>query len=214
MPQVRRMGYLLTALLAVALLTAMTWKPALPPRYTGIPQGAVPAVLTGYASVSDPVAPSVRAALSSADIVSRNYTQGAGAINFLLIGGTDRTALHDPRSCLVGAGWSLQNDHVETLPGTQTVARSCRAVGLPGVPGYDIIYLYVDNGRVINNVTQVRAAMLWSALIGRKNTPVYFLRFMRPLDADPVLESANHARMAAFASQMWTALTPTLIRKS
>ncbi len=210
MPHIRRMGYLLTALLGAALVTAMAWHPAPPPRFLGVAAGTVPRAVAGYVGADQPVAPQVRAALASADIVSRLYGRGGDQVDFLLIGGTDRTALHDPRSCLVGAGWTLDDDHAEALPGTRVSARVCHAVGLPGAPDYDIVYLYVENGRVINRVTQIRAAMLWSALLGRKNQPVYFLRLLRPLNPDPRSAAADHARLMEFAGQMWSALSPAL----
>ncbi len=212
MSQIRRMGYLLVVLIGAALTTAMVWKPAPPPKFNGIAGSEVPRVVAGAVGQDYALTPDVKAALASADTVSRTYGMGADAVDFVLIGGTDRTALHDPRSCLVGAGWRLEGDHTETLPGTAVQARVCHAVGLPGVTGYDIIYLYVVDGHVINQVSQIRAAMLWSALLGRKNTPVYFLRFMRPLNDDSAAVAADHARLASFAAQMWTTLSPRLIK--
>ena len=212
MPHIRRMGYLLVVLVGAALATAMAWKPAPPPKFVGLTGRDVPRLVGGLAGQDYAMAPEVKAALSSADTVSRTYGQGDAATDFVLIGGTDRTALHDPRSCLVGAGWKLEDDHTETLPGTAIAARACHAVGLPGAPGYDIMYLYVVNGRVINQVSQIRAAMLWSALVGRKNTPVYFLRFMRPLSSDDAAVSANHAQLASFAAQMWAAVAPRIVK--
>jgi hypothetical protein len=214
MPYIRRMGYLLTALLAGAFLTAMAWKPVPPPQFRGVSADMVPRAVAGYVGTDQAIAPEVRTALSSADIVSRLYGSGTDQVDFMLIGGTDRTALHDPRSCLVGAGWRLEDDHTEMLPGTRVSVRACHAVGLPGAPNYDIVYLYVENGHVINRVTQIRAAMLWSALLGRKNQPVYFLRFLQPLVSDPAVATSDHSHLMKFASQMWSALSPTLIRKS
>ena len=73
-----------------------------------------------------------------------------------------------------------------------------------------MLYLYVVNGKVINEVTQIRAAMLWSALLGRRGTPVYFLRFTRSLDADNGANARGHDRLGGFASEMWTTLQPKL----
>ena len=42
MPHIRRMGYLLMLLIGAALVTAMVWKPAPPPRFAGIAGGDVP----------------------------------------------------------------------------------------------------------------------------------------------------------------------------
>ena len=62
---------------------------------------------------------------------------------------------------------------------------------------------------VINQVTQIRTAMLWSALLGRKNTPVYFLRFMLPASGRR-RRARRRSRAPACTSpqQMWTALAP------
>ncbi len=212
MPHIRRMGYLLTLLIGAALLTAMVWKPAPPPHFAGLAGNDVPHSVGGYVAGPDDAVPAdVQAALESATLLSRTYqSSSSDALNFVLIGGTDRSALHDPRSCLIGAGMQLQDDHLERLPGTAVEARACHAVGVPGVAGYDLIYLYLVGGRVVNQVTEIRAAMLWSALLGRRGTPVYFLRFTRPLNADPRLDAAGHAEMQRFAAQMWTRLQPKL----
>ena len=211
MPHIRRMGYFLTLLIGTALATAMVWKPAPPPPFLGVSGGDVPRTLSGYRAASDDLVPDdVKAALSSADLLSRTYVQNGDAVNFVLIGGTDRSALHDPRSCLIGAGMQIEGDHLERLPGTDIEARACHAVGAPGVAGSDMLYLYIVNGKVINEVTQIRAAMLWSALLGRRGTPVYFLRFTRSLGADAGADARGHDRLGRFAAEMWTTLQPKL----
>ncbi len=219
MPHIRRMGYLLTLLIGTALATAMVWKPAPPPRFAGIGGADVPRTLDGYRAASDDlVSDDVKAALSSADLLERTYGPADGRsddpVNFVLIGGTDRSALHDPRSCLIGAGMQIENDHLERLPGTDVQTRACHAVGAPGVAGTDMLYLYVVNGKVVNQATQIRAAMLWSALLGRRGTPVYFLRFTRPLEADAVVNAQGHDRLGKFAAEMWTTLQPKLRRST
>jgi len=211
MPHIRRMGYLLTLLVGAALATAMVWKPAPPPRFLGVSGGDVPRAMDGYRAASDDLIPDdVKAALSSADLLSRTYVQSGDSLNFVLIGGTDRSALHDPRSCLIGAGMQIEGDHLERLPGTDVEARACHSVGAPGAGGADMLYLYVVNGKVVNEVTQIRAAMLWSALLGRRGTPVYFLRFTRSLDADAEANARGHDRLGRFAAGMWTTLQPKL----
>ena len=218
MPHVRRMGYLLTLIIGAALATAMVWKPVPPPHFTGVATADVPRSLDGFSAPQDDVLPpDVRVALASTDPISRTYQQGDSQVSFLLIGGTDRSALHDPRSCLIGAGMQLENDRVELLPGTTVAARACRAVSQPATPGHpgevgdDILYLYIVNGKVINQVTQIRAAMLWSAVLGRRGTPVYFLRFTRALSQDPQAYTADHALLQRFATDMWTRLQPRLM---
>lgn len=221
MPNIRRMGYFLTLVIGVALATAMIWKPAPPTHFVGIKSADVPRELAGYSAPEDDILPpDVQAALASTDPISRNYHQANGDVNFLLIGGTDRSALHDPRSCLIGAGMQLQDDHVELLPGTQIEARTCRAVNLDVVPGvssqggYDILYFYIVNGKVINQVTQIRAAMLLSAVLGQRGTPVYFLRFTRTIRPNAQEYASDHAGLQQFAAEMWKHLKPRLIASS
>jgi len=211
------MGYLLTLIIGAALLTAMAWHPAPPPRFAGLAGADVPRTLGGYTSAgNDPVPADVKAALASASLLSCTYTSETaasegGPINFVLIGGTDRSALHDPRSCLIGAGMRLEDDHLEHLPGTTVAVRSCHAVPGSGGGGSDLLYLYVIDGKIINQATQIRAAMLWSALLGQQGKPVYFLRFERPISPDAGEDARGHARLQEFATAMWKRLRPRLL---
>ncbi|MGI4788620.1 MAG: exosortase-associated EpsI family protein [Janthinobacterium lividum] len=219
MPHICRMGYLLALLIGSALLTAMVWKPSPPKQYAGLSGQDIPRLLDGYAAGPDDVIPAdVRAALASATLTSRTYqvsgsdsVQNEASFSFVLIGGTDRSALHDPRSCLIGAGMQVENDHLERLPGTRIEARACHAIVGTSGAGADMIYLYLVNGRVINDATRIRVAMLWSALLGQRGTPVYFLRFTRSLESDPRQDSVDHVAMLKFASEMWTQLQPKLL---
>lgn len=219
------MGYFLALLIGAALLTAMVWKPAPPLPFVGLAGADIPRAVGGWVGGPDERVPAdVQAALASATLTSRTYqpaagysVPGVGPLDFVLIGGTDRSALHDPRSCLIGAGMQVANDHLEVLPGTAIRVRACRAIDPTGTPGaaeasgFDIIYLYLVNGRVVSQATQIRAAMLWSAVLGRRGTPVYFLRFTRPIYSDPRQEALGHAAMLQFAREMWTKLQPRLM---
>ena len=220
MPHVCRMGYLLALLIGAALVTTMVWKPAPLRPFAGLAGRDVPRTVGGYVSgPDDPVPADVQAALASASLTSRTYRPAPGStawntdpLSFVLIGGTDRSALHDPRSCLIGAGMQVVHDHLESLPGTGVQARACQAVGgSSGTGGCDMLYLYLVNGRIVNQATQIRAAMLWSALLGQRGTPVYFLRFTRPTYPDPRQDALGHAAMLQFATDMWTRLQPRLL---
>jgi uncharacterized protein DUF3485 len=200
-------------LAAAAFTAAMVWKPAPPARFVGLASAEVPARVGPFLSHGDrEPARDVRVALGAASLLFRDYADMQGnLIDFSLIAGTDRSALHDPRSCMVGSGWRLENDRTEPLPGTNLMMRSCRLVGGDSgraVP-LDVLYVYVVDGRIVNQVTQIRTQMLWSALIGRKHRPVYFLRFVQPVTA-PANAAADHARLQSFAGDMWRALAPRL----
>lgn len=209
-------AWLLSALTAAALGLSLVWQPAPPPRYQGlvavrlrIPDQAAGFNLVGENPVSEPV----KQALAEADLLSRTYhnSKSDQTVDFTLIGGTDRSSLHDPRSCLIGAGWQIEGDHVETLPGTTVAVRVCRVLSKssPSVAGpsegYEALYLYVVDGKTIHQVTEIRAQMLLSAMVGRKQTPVCFVRFMRPLQADPAADAVSRQQFLDFARQMWKA---------
>lgn len=215
MSQIRWMGYLLTAVLAVGLVVSDTWKPRTPPKFVGISTNQVPRHVAGYACPADyELDASVQQALASGDTISRLYRKGEDSIDFVLIGGTDREALHDPRSCLVGAGWQLVGDHTERIPNTDIAMRSCHGVGLPQSPSFDMLYLYVVDGKLVTEVTQIRAQMLLSAVIGKRNTPVYFLRFMHNLPDGVPDQLVEHQRLQRFAASMWNDMKSKLNYRS
>ncbi|GAB4461126.1 MAG: hypothetical protein OHK0029_25980 [Armatimonadaceae bacterium] len=170
----------------------------------------IPTTVTGYQSQGDDVlTDKVRAELASADVVSRTYLNANGQnISFILIGGTDRTALHDPRSCLVGAGWKIQNDRLEMIPGTNVNARTCRMVRDGSQESYEVIYLYVVNNQIVNQATQIRFQMMLSALIGQKHTPALFVRFLRPVQTDPQADAASREQFMQFTATMWNTIRP------
>ncbi|MBC8140126.1 MAG: exosortase-associated EpsI family protein [Armatimonadetes bacterium] len=215
MQKLRRSALVLVGVFAATLAASAAWNPPPPAPFVPIGESAVPRELVGYAAPVDgqsPVSEQVRTVLSSASIIARTYlpaepTSGSSPVEFILIGGTDRSALHDPRSCLIGSGWTIESDAATTLPGA-VPARRCRIVNntLPERPGYEMVYLYVVDGAVIESVTQIRARMLVSAVLGRKNTPVYFLRFMRPITDE---ETGTDGELMRFAGAMWYELALT-----
>jgi hypothetical protein len=222
MPPLRRAAVVLILILLAANGAALAWRPAPPARFAGVTAAQIPEGVAGYQSLGDmPMPDDVKAALSSATLIARSYGASDGGdrtpIDFILIGGTDRSALHDPRSCLVGDGWRIENDRSETLPGAgSTPVRACRIVkdarGDEPAAAYDMLYLYVVDGRVVERVTDIRARMLGAALLGRKGSPTYFLRFVRPASADAAPPDAEDGRLREFAAGMWSELRPTLTK--
>jgi hypothetical protein len=204
------MAYLLVVMVFAALAGGMLWKPAPPPRFAGLPSSEVPRQIGGYVAPGDDVlAPDVKRQLSAAVPISRTYRNAADTIYFLIIGGTDRTVLHDPRSCYIGGGWQLADYHSEALPGTGISVQSCHALGSDN-SNLDVVYFYLEDGKIIDRVTDIRLAMLKGALLGRSNTPVYFLEFSRPYQGRTI-DLADHAKLQAFAARMWTQIAPKLM---
>jgi EpsI family protein len=213
MSNVRWSAYLLALFTAAAFGISLVWRPAPPPKYTGLANVRVPETVAGFQSRGeDEISATVRAALSAADLVSRTYMKNGQIVQFTMIGGTDRSALHDPRSCLVGAGWRIENDHTEAIPGTGLNARVCRIVQDTTKDAYEVVYLYVVNNEIITEVTQIRFRMLLSALIGRKGTPAVFVRFMRPLETGIEADAASRAQFLDFAAQMWKSVGTDVVQ--
>lgn len=206
MSNVRGSAYLLAALSGLIWCISLVWTPTPPPKYKGLDtvRARIPQTLEGYRQMGEnPISDTVRQALAAADIVSYTYEGGGGSVDMTLIGGTDRSALHDPRSCMVGAGWRIENDHTEDLPGTGLQARVCRVTNGVNPVDYEVLYLYVVGERTITQVTQIRTQMLLSALIGRKGTPVCFVRFMRPVPRGGA-DNPEAARLfRQFAGSAW-----------
>ena len=221
MSKIRGSATVLAILFAGALILSGTWNPPAPERFVPIGGAQVPQTIMGYSAMQDAptsVTDQMRAILSSANIVARSYipeTSGSSGpplpIEFVLIGGTNRDALHDPRSCLVGSGWTIENDRSEALlAGAKPLsAHYCRVTNLtaPGKPAYDMLYIYVVDGKVIESATQIRAQMLTSALLGKKYTPVYYLRFLREVDSEGAATSTSQQELRRFAEAMWQKLS-------
>lgn len=193
------------ALLALAgvgaLATSRVWNPA---RATAAPKsGAALPVRAGefVSAGEEPVDPVVRAALSSASIAQRAYSyRRGGQVQATLIEGGDRTALHDPRSCMVGAGWRIEEDRTESLPLAGVSARRCTLSGELG--RFDALYLYVtDDGGSVASPTAIRWRMLGAALRGGEERPVRFLRLMQPS------APGSSARLTELAVALWPSVS-------
>ena len=210
MQDFRRASALLVTVSLIAAGVNATWNPPKPPKFLGLAgvKARIPTEV-GNASKGEETtfAPDGKAARSAADRFGTSYmSANAGRIDVLLIGGTDRSALHDPRACMIGAGWELEQDHTETLPGTQVQARFCKMVGGTAETDYEVLYLYVVDKAVIQQVTQIRMQMLASALIGKKGTPVCFFRLQRSVPRNQLDNPKAAGDFRLFAAALWTQL--------
>lgn len=207
MSNFRGSTYLLAALGAAVWVTSLVWSPPAPPQYRGLEtvKGRIPAMAAGFRQEREnEFSETVRKALASADLVSYNYVGPSGSADLTLIGGTDRNALHDPRSCMIGAGWRIEDDHEETLPDINLKVRVCRVTGGgSGATDYEVVYLYVVGDRIVNQITEIRTQMLLSAIVGRKGTPVCFVRFMRPMPRSIPDAPQAAQEFRQFVGQSW-----------
>ncbi|MDR3709354.1 MAG: exosortase-associated EpsI family protein [Capsulimonadaceae bacterium] len=217
MPEIRRAGYFLIAILAIAAVLSFVWKPPAAAKFRSISENLVPFKIDGYSGRTETVSKSTLEALETAQLIDRQYVADDGfRVAFALIGGTDRDALHDPRSCLIGTGGVINNDRVEMLPGYRLNVRSCDVVYSGEDPSIaDIVYFYFAKDGSVASATDIRMRLLSSALLFRRAEPIYFVRFMTPVSGNATSEDrqASHARLLAFASRMWGAVGPMLARK-
>jgi len=214
MPHVRWMAFILVLTLAGALSFKLHFKPA-PNALVTVPSSEVPLSVTGYASAPDNAETYKRQAqaetyIPRSQVISRTYRSGSDTIDFLLVSGSGRTALHDPRLCLTGSGWRLSNARTEPIPGTPLLMERNEAATVSPTPDTSLDYFYIIKGRPVSSPTEIRFALMESALLGRDNAPVYFFRFIQPLSSDPAVAQRDHQRLQAFAAEMYRALRPHL----
>lgn len=211
MPYFRGVAAVLAVVLGGALLTLTFWKPHVAQARTTITPSTVPTLVAGCPAAGDvPQSVATQQALPGATIIERLYAQGNSAIDFTLVGATSRAGIHDPRLCLTGAGWRLSDAHAERLPGTNVTMQVCEAATQTSTPDRLIAYFYVVNGRIISSPTAIRSALLWSALLGRQSAPAYFVRFTLPLSDGADANVRQHAKLDAFAEEMWHTLAPQM----
>ncbi|MBC8140654.1 MAG: EpsI family protein [Armatimonadetes bacterium] len=131
--------------------------------------------------VTDETTSATRAMLAAqTQIATRTYRDAHGqTLQVIRIIGSDRNALHDPRSCLAGVGWRIEDDRTETANGVSV--RVCRLVGEGNRVPLLVAYGYVgENGAVIADPSAIRAKLLYQALVGGAAKSLIFLRLITP----------------------------------
>ena len=214
MSNVRWMAVILVCALIGALGVKMHWKPyqsAIVP----LNEADVPLSVAGYRAPPDGKWNHAQEAnaeqfIQQSQVITRIYRSGSDEINFLLVSGSGRTALHDPRLCLTGSGWRLSDAHTEALPGTPIVMQQNEAATVSAFPDTSLTYFYIVKGRAISSPTEIRMALLGSSLLGRDNTPIYFFRFIQPISPDPAQAKSNRAHLLLFAAEMWRQMKPKM----
>lgn len=179
----RRTAVVLAAAFALTLLAARLMpapRPAAPVSAgKPLPQTLGAGFVGG--SVADETKPAVRARLAAhTQIATRTYTNAAKqTVQVIRLVGSDRNALHDPRSCLAGVGWRIEDDRTETIG--ETPVRVCRLLGDDGRPPLLVAYGYVgENGTLIADPSAIRAKLLYQAVVGGAAKPLVFLRLITP----------------------------------
>ena len=210
MSQFRGSAYILAAFVAVAFAISLMWNPPPSPKFVGIAAREVPDQMGTFAKLEDrELDEQTRDTLKSASLFSRLYGDANAShppIDLTIIGGTDRDALHDPRSCLVGSGWELANDRLVPLPGTNVIAHMCVAESKAENQKNAMMYLYVVDGHIVNQVRDIRFEMGISALLGKKNRPVFFVRCMQQIPMDAKDDKEAEAQLAAFSAEVWKSM--------
>ena len=217
MPEIRRSGYLLAAVLLAAVVCSYAWKAPDLPRPRPLPSSITPVQIGGYSGSVGTVPEITLEALKSAQVIDRQYTSSDGfTINFALIGGTDRDALHDPRSCLLGSGGRIENDRLEALPGSGEKVRACDVIYDGSTESRaDIVYYYLTKQGIVASATDIRLRLLSTAFSFTQNQQIYFIRFSTPVPDSPDSGQRQliHSRLMNFAAQLWREMGPVLIAR-
>lgn len=107
----------LWAAIALAIVCGSLWA-FYPLRGANHRLNAVPREGRGFTSTDVTLTPAELQVLGRVDLIHRKYQMGQHAFYATLIDGTkDRHAVHDPRYCFQGAGWTVLSEEKLPLPG-------------------------------------------------------------------------------------------------
>ena len=178
----RRAAFILAAAFAAFAVTARLLPPPRPPLPIATVNRPLPPTLgNGFvAGAPDETTPATRSTLTpGTQIATRTYRAPTGeTVQVIRIVGSDRNALHDPRSCLAGVGWHIEDDRTETQNGIPV--RVCRLTGDNRAPLL-VAYGYVsENGVLFADPSAIRVRLLYQALVGGAAKPITFLRLITP----------------------------------
>lgn len=210
MSKICRAGYLLTSILIVAALLSFLPQRSRGSDYEAIPENTIPMKIGNYTGISLVVPEETKRTLKPAQVIDRQYNSiNDGSVDFALVFGENRDALHDPRACLLGAGGTIADDREEIL--TEGIkVRSCR-VTFSGErkSSLQIIYFYLTREGIVSSPTKIRSKLLWDSLaLGRKE-PVYFLRFVIQDDGS----AETHQKLRDFVCEAWSATHKKLMKR-
>lgn len=116
-PRVARRRTALWVAIALAVACGTLWA-VYPLRGANGRLDAVPRSGPGFSSADVTLNPAELQVLGRVDLIHRKYQLGQHAFYATLIDGTkDRHAVHDPRYCFQGAGWTVLAEEQLPLPG-------------------------------------------------------------------------------------------------
>lgn len=177
----RRSAIILAGAFALAAIAQWVLPAPVSVAVAAAPLAPLPQTLgNGFvaAATTDETTPATRQSLApGTQIATRTYKNAGGeSVQVIRITGSDRNALHDPRSCLAGVGWRIEDDRTETAGGVPV--RVCRLSGDDRTPLL-VAYGYVsENGILFADPSAIRAKLLYQAIIGGGAKPITFLRLI------------------------------------
>lgn len=129
-----------------------------------------PAVVGPWNGTDIPIEERVQAVLGASDFLNRVYLdRAAGDYTGIFVAYYDSQrkggAIHSPRNCLPGAGWSIVKGDVVPvlLPGRSEPARVNRVLVQNGVAKQVILYWYQSQGRIVASEYTAKICLLWDA---------------------------------------------------
>ena len=200
----RRSAFILMGAFALTVVIARVLPAPRVAAPTPAKTAPLPATLAGgYIATANPdeTTPTTRAMLApGTQMDTRTYrgSEGGASVQVIRITGSDRNALHDPRSCLAGVGWRIEDDRTEIAEGVPV--RVCRLAAPDRAPLL-VAYGYVsENGILFANPSAIRAQLLRQAILGGAAKPVTFLRLIT--SGEPGQTEASRKRLRFLAADL------------
>lgn len=95
----------------------------------------------GFRGWNVALTPAEQTVLGRVDLINRGYWMGRRRLFISVVDGTkDRHAVHDPRYCFQGAGWTLTSENRVALPGGDGMRLTLRRAD----DRFDVLYWFAD----------------------------------------------------------------------
>ncbi len=156
------------------------------PRDPG-PLGLDRAVLTGLDApfVEETLEPDFLDLLRPREVLYRTYGEDSDAPVWVFLAYFDRqkegSQVHSPRHCYPGAGWSIERELEEPLPGGEEALHGL--VVNDGTERRLVCYWYQTPDGIVSDVVPLKLALMRNAVL-RRPQDVVFANVSTPLDAD------------------------------
>lgn len=172
----------------------------------------LPHQIAPWDSKDIPIEPGVEELLGAKDLVNRVYWDADSQIPiglFIAFFDSQRQggAIHSPKNCLPGAGWSAVQASTTTLsvPGSSEPLRVNLYIIQKDLDRQVVLYWYQSQGRVIASEYSAKLYLMWDALTRRRSDGA-LVRIVTPIFQGDTAGATRRA--TSFAQTALPLLTP------